>query len=65
MLTYPGLWKIPNKQETAKAKKGLAALKRSYDAVKRLGYKGSYNSFVLKIGAAQNQLSHFQVSVLE
>ena len=42
------------KQETAKAKKGVAALKISYDAVKRLGYKGSYDSFVLKIGAAKN-----------
>ena len=31
----------------------VAALKRSYDAVKRLGYKGSYTSFAKNIGAVK------------
>lgn len=32
-------------------KKRVDALKRSYDAVKKLGFKGSYTSFAKKIGA--------------
>jgi len=54
LLTQPGMWKMTHsKKEESEVKKRVAALKRSYDAVKRLGYKGSYNSFVLKIGAAK------------
>lgn len=34
-------------------KQGVAALKRSYDAVKTLGYGGSYTSFAKKIGAVE------------
>lgn len=39
------------KQEIADMKKRVAELKRSYDAVKTLGYRGSYTSFAKKIGA--------------
>ena len=34
-------------------KKHVDALKRSFDAVKRLGYKGSYTSLAIKIGAVK------------
>ena len=34
-------------------KKRVAALKRSYEAVKKLGFKGSYTSFAKKIGAVE------------
>ena len=53
LLSDPDLWKTPTKQEEKDMKKRVAALKRSYDAVKKLGFKGSYNSFVKKIGAAE------------
>ena len=47
----PGLWKTPSKEEIADMKQRVAALKRSYEAVKNLGFKGSYTTFVKKIGA--------------
>ena len=50
---FPDLWKIPNKQEIADTKKRVAALKRSYNSVKTLGFKGSYTSFAKKIGAVE------------
>ena len=53
LLSDPDLWKTPTKQEEKDMKKRVAALKRSYDAVKRLGFKGSYTSFVKKIGAVE------------
>ena len=53
LLSDPDLWKIPTSEEVSEMKKRVAALKRSYDAVKRLGVKGSYTSFVKKIGAVE------------
>ena len=53
LLSDPNLWKTPTKQEETDMKKRVAALKRSYDVVKRLGFKGSYTSFVTKIGAVE------------
>lgn len=50
LLTDPNLWNIPSKEEEADMKKRVAPLKRSYDAVKTLGFKGSYTSFAKKIG---------------
>jgi len=49
----PDLWKIPNKQEIADLKKRVAALKRSYHAVKTLGFKGAYTSLAKTIGAVE------------
>ena len=51
LLKVPDLCKIPNKQEITDMKQRVAALKRSYNAVKTLGYGGSYTSFAKKIGA--------------
>ena len=53
LATDPGLWKIPTAQEEKDMKKRVAALKRSYDVVKRLGFNGSYTSFVKKIDAVE------------
>ena len=60
LLSDPNLWKTPTKQEETDMKKRVAALKRSYDVVKRLGFKGSYTSFVKKLELLKNHLSHFQ-----
>lgn len=50
------VWKAPpSKSEVDKMKKRVAALKRSYEAVKTLGFKGSYNSFGVKIGVLEKQ----------
>ena len=51
LLKAPDLWKTPTKQEIADMKQRVAALIRSYDAVKTLGYRGSYTSCAKKIGA--------------
>ena len=51
LLKDPDLWKTPSKEEIADMKQRVAALKRSYNAVKTLGYRGSYTSFAKKIGA--------------
>ena len=48
LLSDPDLWKMPTKQEEADLKIRVAAIKRSYDAVKRLGFKGSFNNFFKK-----------------
>lgn len=53
LLTNPDMWKIPSKKEEADMKKRLDALKSSYDAFKRLGFKGSYTSFAKKISAVK------------
>ena len=54
LLSDPDLWKTPTKQEKTDMKKRVAALKRSYDAVKRLGFKGSYTSFAKKLELLKN-----------
>ena len=54
------LWKTPSKQEIAGMKERVAALKRSYEAVKNLGFKGSYTSFAKKIGAAHKPTYTFK-----
>ena len=59
LLTDPDSWKIPSKKEEADVKKRVAALKRSYDAVKTLGFKGSYTSFAKKIGALHKPVYTF------
>ena len=51
LLKDPDLWKTPAKKEEADMKKRVNALHRSYDAVKNLGFKGSYTSFAKTIGA--------------
>ena len=51
LLKDPDLWKISSKKEETDMKKRVDALKRSYDAVNRLGFKGSYTSFAKKIKA--------------
>ena len=51
LLKDPDLWKTPAKKEEADMKKRVDALHRSYDAVKNLGFKGSYTSFTKMIGA--------------
>ena len=56
LLSNPDTWKIPTKHEENEMKKRVDALKRSYDAVKRLNYKGSYTSFAKKIGAQLKSL---------
>lgn len=53
LLKDPDLWKIPS------MKKRVDALHRSYDAVKRLGFKGSYTNFAKTIGAVQKPYFYF------
>ena len=60
LLTDPDNWKIPTKQEVAGMKQRIAALKRSYEAVKNLGFKGPYASFAKKIGAVHKPAFYFQ-----
>ena len=50
LLSDPDLWKMPNKKDQADGAKKERALKNSYDAVKRLGFKGSELSFSKKLG---------------
>ena len=40
LLRDPDLWKIPTKQEGTDTKERVTALKRSYDAVQNLGFRG-------------------------
>ena len=57
-MKQPGLFDLSYSKEMGKSMKiRVEALKRSYDAVKRLGYKGSYNRFVLDIGAGSRKPS--------
>ena len=50
LLSDPDLWKMPSKKDQADGAKKERALKNSYDAVKRLGFKGSELSFSKKLG---------------
>ena len=50
VLTQPGLFDFSYSKEKEKSMKiRVKALKESYNKVKKLGYKGSYDSFVVKI----------------
>jgi len=53
LITDPELWKRPSKKEKEDFKKKVEALRRSYDTVKKLGYKGSYTSFAKKLGLVE------------
>ena len=50
LLLDPDLWKMPSKKDQADGAKKERALKNSYDAVKRLGFKRTELSFSKKLG---------------
>lgn len=54
---------MPTKKEEADIEKRLDTLKRSYDAVKTLCFKGSYTSFAKKMGDVKKPHSQGLVAV--